>query len=618
MSNWQLHSKDLWRLTRPSRLSLQQFFFAVSLIAGGLACSPSDKVAGESHRANSATAKLELIASKTGNCDIQMTSVAALLGVNFQDIPVNPTRYEAAAIVGAGCAIYDLDNDGIPEILLLRMRTRDDMSGSKQPGIGLFRQTTDGQFIDATRKSGLDTCLGGAGVAIADCNNDGWPDLLITSPYDVSLWLNNGAGKFNDVTQTAGIDHAGWAISASWFDYDRDGWLDLFVTNYLENTNLPCTSLSGGKQDFCSPLLFEPTTDRLYRNTSGDSKTIAGAEADVRFVDVTVESGISTASSAGMGSLAVDFTNDGWPDVYVASDQRPNRLWINQQNGRFLEQAVHFGCDADFQGRMQASMGLAFGSVESPEYESIIVSHLSGEFHAVYSPIPNGFVERSRETGIGTLTRPYTGFGVALADLDCNGSNELLTVNGRVARPNSIPQNDAEFWAPYREPIQLQQRSNGVYQPIDFDAEVSLHLARGLSIGDLDSDGDVDALISTIGEPAIILRNDSVRAGHWIGIRATDANLGKRTCPGAVLLIKTTNGIIRSTLQPCQSYASTHQDLVHVGLGLVQNVEWIDVLWPHADNRTERFEPAEEVGLMRVDKVHVLVRGQGRLIKTDR
>jgi len=562
---------------------------------------------------------------QSGDSEIRMTSVARQWGIEFHDQPAGALAYDDRVIIGTGCAVCDLNVDGRQDILLVRTETFNQQgeNATAEAGIAVYLQDASGGFSDATHACGFAQCRGGVGAAVGDCTNDGYPDLLLTSSRGISLWINNGKGVFTEVSSGAGLSHVGWAISATWFDFDRDGWLDLFVTNYLEHQERSCSSLSGGHQDFCSPLLFNPARDSLYRNTSGDSSKDAAASKGSpslvgpvpvpTFKDVTIESGIGSQMTAGMGVLAADLTGDGWPDLYVASDQRPNRLWVNQKNGSFVDQAVLRGCDGDFLGRMQASMGIALGAVTSNENEDIVISHLGGEFHAVYAAGPDGvFTDRSRETGIGSQTRPFTGFGVAILDLNGDGASELITANGRVMRPNSVPEDSVEFWRPYQEPLQVLTPREGRYEVAQTFAESSRFVARGLAVGDLDQDGDQDVVVTVLGGPAIVLRNDCKKAGNWISLKAVDETRGGRSCPAAKFQVSIAGQKITRTLQPCQSYASTHQDLVYVGLGEIQAIEFVDVFWPHGDPDPERFYPNPDSEFLQVNGAHTLQYGKGQ------
>lgn len=548
----------------------------------------------------------------------RLTSIADEWGIVFQDAPRNPAAYDDTVIVGAGCAICDVNHDHLQDVLLVgtEAAAAGETGKPEAPRVALFLQVSAGQFRNATVESGLGKCLGGIGVAFGDCTNDGSPDLLLTSAKTIGLWINDGHGHFKEATEVSGLRHSGWAIAATWFDYDRDGWLDLFVTGYLEHQTRPCSSLSGGHRDFCSPLLFQPTVDRLFRNVSGDSPKESLSAETPQFEDVTMESGIGASATAGMGVLAADLTDDGWPDIYVASDQRPNRLWVNQKNGRFTDQAPLMGCDGDFLGRMQASMGIALGAVSAPAHEDVVVSHLSGEFHAIYSATGNGmYLDRSRETGVGNETRPFTGFGIAVLDLNSDGANELITANGRVIRPDGVVEDKSDFWEPYREPVQILSPQGGVYEHVEWGQSNSRRVARGLAAGDLDSDGDMDVVLTTLDGSALVLRNDSLLAGNWIALRGVDPGRGDRSCPGAKISVHRGGEEIRRTLQPCQSYASTHQDLIHIGLGEIETIEFIDVVWPHGELKRERFFPDPEHGFLIVNKVHTLKCGTGERIE---
>jgi enediyne biosynthesis protein E4 len=526
-----------------------------------------------------------------------LTNVAEEWAIRFEDRPRGAAGYELSAIIGCGCAVLDFDRNGLLDVLFVA-------EDSDATNVALFSQESVGQFRECSEAMGLKE-LAGAGIAVGDMNNDGWPDLYITSGRANSLWLNKSGKEFSDVTSASGLLSSGWGTSACWLDYDRDGWLDLFVTNYVDYQHRECTRLGGGDADFCTPGLFPPTSDKLFRNSTGESPN--GLPL---FRDVSADTGISQKSSAGLGVTALDWNGDQWVDIYVASDQHPNLLWINQQ-GSFTEEAAIYGCDVDFQGRAQGSMGLALGHFNDDGIEDLVVSNLDGESHAVYCRADNGFcTDRCRETGILTATRPLTGFGIAATDFDLDGVSELLTVNGRVKRQGGKTQSKDDFWWPYQQEIQLLKAtvSGGKWEAMEV-AGGKTHVARGLAIGDLDRDGDPDAIISTTGEPVIVLRNDFAAVRRGIALQFVDPMLGRRSCPGVVFSVQSASGISSShTFQPCQSYMSSHADEFYMAMPQGEATLKLSVKWPHGEQRAEEFliTPAES-------GVTVIERGQGSL-----
>ena len=526
-----------------------------------------------------------------------LTSVAEEWAIRFEDRPRGAAGYELSAIIGCGCAVLDFDRNGLLDVLFVA-------EDSEITNVGLFSQESQGQFTECSQVKGLQS-VSGAGIAVGDANNDGWPDLYVTSRRANSLWLNQSGREFKDVTSSSGLASSNWGTSACWLDYDRDGWLDLFVTNYVDYQHRECTRLGGGDADFCTPGLFPPTADKLFRNLAGESST-----GQPTFQDVSTGTGISQKLSAGLGVTALDWNGDQWIDIYVASDQHPNLLWINQQ-GSFREEAGIHGCDLDFQGRAQGSMGLALGHFNEDGLEDLVVSNLDGESHAVYCRDEHGFcIDRCRETGILAATRPLTGFGIAATDFDLDGVSDLLTVNGRVKRQDGKPQSPNDFWRPYQQEIQLLKATTpgGKWETLEV-AGGKTHVARGLAIGDLDRDGDPDAVISTTGEPVIVLRNDFVPVRRGITLQFVDPKLGKRSCPGVTFSLLSGSGVqFNQTFQPCQSYMSSHADEFYMAMPRGETTLKLSVKWPHGDLRAEEFlMPPTDSGVI------VIERGQGSL-----
>jgi hypothetical protein len=273
--------------------------------------------------------------------------VTEQVGLNFihDPGPLPPTTF-MPQIFGSGAALFDFDNDGRLDLLLLQNAGPESRSTNR-----LYRQGADGRFVDVSEGSGLDVSGYGMGVAIGDVNNDGLPDVLITEYGRIRLFLNRGHGKFTEITKESGLENPEWGTSACFVDYDRDGWLDLVVANYvIYDPEHACIPSQKAGPDFCSPSPFPTTHARLFRNLGRKS---AESQASVRFEDVSVKSGLASVTGAGLGVICADFDGDGWPDIFVANDTQPNHLWINRHDGTFSEEGLLRGVSLNAWARLR-------------------------------------------------------------------------------------------------------------------------------------------------------------------------------------------------------------------------------------------------------------------------
>jgi hypothetical protein len=535
--------------------------------------------------------------------------VTQQVGLNFvHDAGPLPTdRYFMPQIMGSGAALFDYDNDGRLDIYLLQN------GGPNSPSTNrLFHQGPDGRFTDVSKGSGLDIAGYGMGVAIGDVNNDGWPDVLVTEYGRIRLFLNNGNGTFTDVTKEAGLDNPLWAASACFVDYDRDGWLDLVVVNYLDYDPTKTCPQREGKQDYCGPTSFAGTVAKLYRNRGRPSGTRTDT---VRFEDVTLRSGLGRLSGPGLGVACADFNGDRWPDIFIANDQKPNRLWINQRDGTFKDEAIVRGLAYNALGNAEANMGVALGDVEGKGTFDVFVTHLTEETHTLWAQGPRGFfADRTAAAGLASPRWRATGFGTVLADFDHDGALDLAVVNGRVSRaqvsptPKGTATPPDPFWSQYAERNQLfANDGRGRFQDISRQNAPfcgTAGVARGLACGDIDGDGALDLLVTSVAGPARLYRNVAAQRGHWLLVRAVDPTLGGRDAYGAEITVRAGDRRWRRLIQPGHSYLCSSDHRAHFGLGAVERVDAIEVVWP--DGSAETF-PAQAV-----DQVIVLAKGRGR------
>src|SRR5438132_1768711 len=429
-------------------------------------------------------------------------------GLNFVhelgSVPLD--QYFMPHLLGSGVAVFDFDNDSRLDIYLVQ-----NGGPRSQATNRLFRQRADGRFVDVSKGSGLDIVGHGMGVAIGDVNNDGWPDVVVTEYCGIRLFLNNGNGTFTEVTAEAGLENPLWATSASFIDYDRDGWLDLVVTNYVDyDPTRRCSRSEGNRPDFCNPNNFAGTVTKLYRNLG---RVQSGNKQVVRFEDVTLKAGLGRFLGPGLGVVCADFDGDHWPDILIANDAKPNRLWINQRNGTFKEEAALRGIAYNGLGQMQGNMGIGLGDVNGDGLFDIFVTHLTEETHTLWQQGPRGFFQdRTAPAGFVNTHWRGTGFGIVLQDFDQDGALDIAVVNGRVSQslsPHAAA--DDPFWAPYAERNQMfANDGGGQFRDISLLNESFCGLTavwRGLAWGDLNGDGAVDLVASTVAGPARIFHN---------------------------------------------------------------------------------------------------------------
>jgi hypothetical protein len=498
-------------------------------------------------------------------------------------------------IMGSGAALFDFDGDGRLDVYLLNN------GGPKGRPNQLFRQQPDGTFKNVSKGSGLDIAGHCMGVAIGDVNNDGLPDVLVTEYRGVRLFLNRGGGKFVEVTREAGLDNPGWGTSAAFVDYDRDGWLDLVVVNYVDyNVPGPCSTSSG--PDYCHPRAFRGQVTRLFRNLGPGAArpgSAALAVSGVRFQDVTESSGLGARRGPGLGVVCADFNGDGWPDIFVANDGEPNHLWINQHNGTFKEEAVQRGLAYNALGQSEANMGIALGDVDGDGLFDVFVTHLAEETNTLWKQGPPGrFEDRTAAHGLTRSGWRGTGFGTVLADFDHDGALDLALVNGRVGRSNVLAPNTGLrfFWRRYAERNQLFANDGaGHFRDISgHNAPFceTANVARGLAWGDVDGDGAIDLLVTTVDGPARLYRNAVPNRGHWLLVRAVDPAL-RRDAIGSIVRVRTAGKTQTRLITSAASYLSSGDVRAHFGLGPAGQFDEIEVTWPDGTRETFVGGPAD-------------------------
>jgi hypothetical protein len=509
------------------------------------------------------------LAARSEQPGFRLTDITSSAGIDFHH---NSGAFGAKYLpetMGPGCAFLDYDGDGWLDILLT--------NGCDWPGhkrqrttLRLYHNNRNGSFTDVTTRAGLDIEMYAMGVAVGDYNNDGFPDIFVTAVGQNRLFRNTGKGHFVDATAAAGLaGRVSFSTSAMWFDYNRDGLLDLFVCNYVKwsaQHDVFCT-VDGKNKSYCTPEAYRGSTCWLFRN-----------KGDGTFEDVTAASGILDTSSKSLGVALIDYDHDGWPDLVVANDTQPNKLYRNRRDGTFEEVGVHAGIAFSEDGRARAGMGIDAADFDNSGLSGIAITNFDNEMLALYrASSPGVFSDIAVQSGIGAASRNTLGFGCLFFDANLDGLLDIAVANGHIdatARNMRIG---------YAQPPHLflnrgERRFRDVAHEVG-EAFAQPKIARGLAYGDFDNDGDVDLLLTTNQGPALLYRNDVLNGNRSLRLRVNGTK-SNRDGIGTVIRAQTPEASQMRMVKSGSSYLSQSELAVTFGLGPRDVVERVIVEWP--------------------------------------
>ncbi len=538
---------------------------------------------------------------------ISFKHVTRAAGIDFHLSCGSPEKRYIMESMCGGIAVFDYDNDGWMDILLVNGSTLEDVRAGRCHTSKLYRNNHDGTFTDVTAKAGITHCGWGFGAAVGDYDNDGWEDVYITYLDGGVLYHNNGNGTFSDVTTKAGVGNARhWGMSAAFGDYDNDGYLDLYVANYvdLDLDHLP----EFGQGPFCQyrgipvscgPRGLKGGRDRLYHNNG-----------DGTFTDVTEKLNIDLESNYGLGVLWLDYDLDGCLDLYVADDSTPSMLYHGDCKGHFTEVGMTAGVAYSADGREQAGMGVDSTDYDNDGWPDIIKTNFSDDSNNLYHNDRNGeFTDQAGAAGVGPVSIPFLGFGVKFLDLDNDGWPDIFVANGHVN-----PQVDQHsFGVTYAErPLLFHNMRNGKFAEIGSSAGAALdrrYVARGAATADFENRGMEDLLVSVLDGSPLLLRNQTVNRNHWLGVKTVGTRSNR---DGFGARVEVTAGGLRQQAEARanSSFLSASDPRLHFGLGAATSVESIVVHWPSGQ--------LDRIAGEAVDQELVIKEGQGVTKRSNR
>ncbi len=528
----------------------------------------------------------------------QLVDVTKSASITFQHFYDPEKRYIVESMSG-GVLLLDYDRDGWLDIYFTNAPSvAGALKGEKARG-ALYHNNHDGTFTDVTDKAGIATPGYANGGAVGDYNNDGWPDLFITSLGGNVLYRNNGDGTFTDVTAKAGVADGRYSTGATFGDYDNDGYVDLFVSNYVDFklNDLPGfgqvpTCKYRGRDVQCGPRGLRGAGDSLFHNNG-----------DGTFTNVSKATGTDDPDGFyGLGSVFVDLNNTGRPDLYVANDSGPNFLYQNQGKGKFSEAGLESGTAVSEDGSEQGSMGVAIGDYDHSGRPSIYVTNFADEYSTLYRNDGNyDFHDVSYKSGAALPSLPWVKWGDAFFDVDNDGWLDLIFVSGQV-----YPQMGGLPGAGYQQPKVLNiNQGNGTFCDASQQAGPALEekrVSRGVAIGDLFNDGNVDVVVEDLDGPPMILRNKGLPGRHWVSFELAGTKTNRL---GINARIKITAGGMTQTSQVLSgaSYLSQSDLRQHFGLGSATKIDSVEIDWPSGT--------VDKMTNLEVDKFYSVLEGKG-------
>jgi hypothetical protein len=518
---------------------------------------------------------------------IHLENVYSSSNIQFKNINGDRNRkkylFEAK---GGGVALLDFDDDGWLDILFSQGSTLEAFRNGIRPSAALYRNLRNGKFEDETSRAGLVTSGWGTGVAVADYDNDGFPDIYLTCLTENVLYRNKGNGQFEDITRQAGVAGTHWSSSAGFADYDSDGDLDLFVCNYvlMDLANLPEPG-SGprcnyrGQPTYCGPLGLEGAPNILYRN-----------RGDGTFEDVTEKSGVNVRNNYfSLGVVWADIDNDNDPDLFVGNDSTPNQLFLNRGDGTFEEVGLFSGLAANADGRFQASMGIDIADFNNDGLLDVYAAHFANDYSTLYlNKGDRRFQDITTEAHIVQPEWLFVSWGAGFFDLNHDGWKDILHSNGHVYPFLSEVEWDEQYGQPLS--LYLNNRDGRTFTDISHSLgkdPLEKIAGRGVAFGDLDNDGDIDVVIANLNDCPQVFRNNLSNQNHWVVFRlvGTESN---RDGIGARLTLETSGLRQVWEIKRTVGIYSASDPRAHFGLGTETQVKKLTVQWP--SGKVDEFE----------------------------
>jgi len=501
---------------------------------------------------------------------------------------------------GPGVCLLDYDNDGWLDIYLVNGSTYDALAGkATAPHAALFHNNHDGTFTEVTEAAGVANDRWGYGCAVADYDNDGWPDLYVTNYGKNRLYHNNHNGTFTDVGEKAGVAIGTWSTGATFGDYDGDGRLDLFVAGYLKFDIDNPPDAKGcqfrGVQVMCGPRGLKGELDHLFHNNG-----------DGTFTDVSVKAGVSDPIGYyGLGALFVDLNNDGKVDLVVANDSTPNYLYINRGDGTFDDQSMLGGYALSDDGREQANMGIAAGDYENNGHMDLVNTTFSDDYDVVFKNDGQAnFKDVSYAAGVALPSYPFVGFGDGFLDYDNDGWKDLLIANGHVY---PIVDEHPEWGTSYAErPLLFHNLRNGKFDlvpPVEGTGLATVSVGRGAAFGDIFNDGKIDVVINNMDGVPVLLRNVNPDRHHWVELKLVGGAKSPRDAVGATVYLAAGGVRQRGDVLSGGSYLSSNDMRIHFGLGDATKVDEVEIHWPSG--------AIERLNTVAIDRILTIEEGKG-------